>query len=48
VPIVSMDVEICVVFETRRGKKCLIIESYKYREFLTLKSDCTHIRCTYE
>lgn len=41
-----MDIEICDVFETRRGKKCLNIESYKFREFQTLKSGDKHFRCT--
>jgi hypothetical protein len=41
-----MDIEICDVFETRRGKKCLNIESYKFREFRTLKSGDKHFRCT--
>jgi len=32
-----MDIEICDVFETRGGKKCLNIESYKFGEYETLK-----------
>jgi len=41
-----MDIEICDVFETRRGKKCLNIENYKFREFRTLKSGDKNFRCT--
>ena len=40
-----MDIEICDIFETRRGKKCINIDSYKFREFRTLKSSVTHFRC---
>ncbi|KAL4131881.1 hypothetical protein QTP88_009119 [Uroleucon formosanum] len=41
-----MDIEMCDVFKTRRGKKCFNIKSYKFREFPTLKSGDKHFRCT--
>jgi len=43
----TINIEICVVFETRWGKKCLIIKSYTFWKFRTFKFSCTHkISCT--
>lgn len=42
----TMDIQVAHVFETRRGKKCIDIDSYKFREYRTLKSGDTNFRCT--
>jgi len=41
-----MDVKISNVFETRRGKKCVAINSYKFREFRENKDTTKVFRCT--
>lgn len=41
-----MDVNISDVFETRRGKKCVAINSYKFSEFRENKDTTKIFRCT--
>jgi len=43
---VIVDVNISDVFETRRGKKCVAINSYKFSEFRENKDRTKVFRCT--
>lgn len=49
-PIISCsmddDLRVCNVFETRRGKRCINVDNFKFREIRTLKSGDTRYRCT--
>jgi hypothetical protein len=38
-----MDIQVSNVFKTRRGKKCINVDSYEYR---TLKSGDTNKKCS--
>lgn len=41
-----MDVNITEVFEIRRGKKYIIIDDFKFSEFILNKDKCQIFHCT--
>lgn len=41
-----MDVNITEVFEIRRGKKYIIIDDFKFSEFILNKDECNIFHCT--